>query len=120
MGECSQLATSEDLTVSDLSTEAYQPTNPAHSGPRSDTADGPPVFQGATGLTGGQSPHPQAVSSVAHLPPSQGSRQTSPEQGQGRAAGQLGADDASASAQVQACIIWVHAIGASSALLLCP
>lgn len=74
---------------------------------RSGVADPPPVCQGATGPAEGQPPHPHAVSSTAVLPPFQGSSQTSPGQGQGSAAGQLGtaADDRSASAQVKAHVI---------------
>ena len=76
-------------------------------GLRNGIADPPPVCWGATGPAGGQPPHSQAVGSTAHSPPSQGSCQTSPEQGQGSALGQRGnrADDRSVPAQVKAHVI---------------
>lgn len=130
----SQLPASQSGTQSGTSTCMYQPTNPAQgslAGPRIGEAgqplqppqgspaslrggspDPPPVCQGADAPAGGTCPRPQAVSSTAQSPPSQGSSRTSPRQGQqGTAVRQLGdgADDKSAPAQVESRAIWLHA-----------
>lgn len=92
--------------------QPLQPPQGSPAGPRGGRADLPPVCQGADGPVGGTGPHPQAVSSTAQSPASQGSSRTSPNQGQqGTAVRQLGdgADDKSAPAQVIAVSYGWHA-----------
>lgn len=79
---------------------------------RGGSADPPPGCQGADGPAGGTCPHPQAVSSTAQSPPSQGSSRTSPGQGQQGTAGRqlgTGGDGKLAPAQVKSNVIWLHA-----------
>ena len=102
--------------------DLLQPPPGSLVGPRTGIADPTPACHIAAGAAGDDPPHPQAVSSTAHLPPSQGSCQTSLEQGQGSAAGPFGngADNRSASGQVKAHVIWVHVPQDLYRLLLCP
>ena len=86
------------------------PLQPPHGslvGPRSGVAAPTPAIQNAAAAAWDDPPHPQAVSSTAHSPPSHGRCEISPEQGQGSAAGHFvnEADDRSASAQVEAHVI---------------